>query len=441
MKKWFRFFGLSFFSNKISKESVKRGYSNAFLGFTLALVFMWVGFLFGDMLPFGVHYNNSPDFKATVHTVLANTDAARRIDAKIEDGILKAKKPGGEYTEGLLINTFESDADREVYSVNGYGVVVDTRPAGTLAEVEAYCVSNDGKNTAISYSDYLTLSDVAKLNFDFKLKYTGKELELDDETVAEYLLYLDGTGDENKSKIAELTNNLAESRISKNEFNTEIYKLYFTNYYPEITSYEATSKVPLLRNYYYHEYVSKDVGKYFFIFNDCMLGSFETKGGIKIQFYGFYSELEEGYLLLADDSADKANAAADRFIKSSFRANIGLNAYAYFVNTVTIVPFIALMLMVATLLTYSLLRLNGVESISSLGAMIKIVGSYVWFSGAVSGVLSIVIMLFANRSLINVLPPVLFFMTLVVRSIVFATAEARRHKQQSEQQKTEQTEV
>ena len=43
-------------------------------------------------------------------------------------------------------------------------------PADTFAEIEAYCVSNDGKNTVISYEDYLTLSEVARLNFDFKIR-------------------------------------------------------------------------------------------------------------------------------------------------------------------------------------------------------------------------------------------------------------------------------
>ena len=165
MKKWFRFFSLSFFSHKSAKESVRRGYTNVFLGFVLALAFLFVGFIGAQMLPFGLHYNNSPDFSATVRNVFANADVEKRIYAEIENGDLKVKKYGGEYSPGLLVNTFENDADKQIYSVNGYGVVVDSRPADTLAEIEAYCISNDGKATEISYSDYLTLSEVAKLNF------------------------------------------------------------------------------------------------------------------------------------------------------------------------------------------------------------------------------------------------------------------------------------
>ena len=151
MKKWFQFFGLSFFSHKLAKEGKKRGYTNVFLGFILALLFLWAGFVGGDMLPFGTHYDHSPDFKATVRGVFANTDLTKRIDGEIENGVLKVRKPGGEFTQSLLVNTLESDADKESYGRNGYDLVIDTRPADTLAEVEAYCVSNDGKNTVISY--------------------------------------------------------------------------------------------------------------------------------------------------------------------------------------------------------------------------------------------------------------------------------------------------
>ncbi len=441
MKKWFEFFCFGFFSHKTAREGVKRGYANVFLGFILALVFLWAGFILGYMMPFGVHYGNSPDFMATVHAALANSDADKRIYAEIENGDLKVKKHGGEYADGVLINTFESDADKEAYSVNGYNVVVDSRPANTLAEVEAYCVSNDGKNTVISYQDYLSLSDVARLNFDFKLRYTGNALELDDESVEGYRAYVDGLSNENKDATEKLAGDLAENTITESEYNRAIYELYFTNYYPEITEYESTSRVPLLRNYYYFEYISKGTKNYLFIFDDYMTGSFETRSGIDVPFYGFYSNLDDGALIAEGATQDEANASADGFIKKAFSANWFLNAYAYVMNIIILAPFIALMLMVATLLPYSILKLCGVESIASLGAMLKIVGSFVWFSGIVSAVFTVICMFFVKQSMINALPLVLFFATLAVRSVIFAVKESSLYKKQSEQREAEQTEV
>lgn len=441
MKKWFNFFCLSFFSHKISKEGARRGYVNTFLGFLLALVLLWSAFVGGEMLPFGTHYGNSPDFRATVHAVLANADADKRIEARIESGVLKMRKAGGEFSESLLINTLESDLDRQNYSVNGYSVVVDTRPADTLAEVEAFCVSNDGKNTEISYEDYLTLSDVARLNFDFKLRYTGNALLLDDGAVDAYVSYLNGQGEESIAKIQQISDDLAENKITKSEYNREIYKLYFTNYYPEIAEYESASAVPLLRNYYYHQYISKGIKNYLFIFDDYMTGSFETEGGIEISFYGFYNDLADGELIAVGAAKEDAGRSADAFIKSSFDATRVLTVYAHTMNTISLVPFIALMLLVATLLTYSVLKLGGVESITSLGAMLRIVGSYVWFSGAIAAALSVAAAFFVSRSLISVLPLVLFFVTLAVRSVIFAVKESRLYKLKQSEQEVRQTEA
>lgn len=437
MKKWFKVFSLSFFSHTIAKESAKRGYTNAFLGFVIALIFLWVGFFCGDMLPFGTHYNHAPDFMAVVRGVFANTDTNKRMDAEIEKGVLKVKKHNGQYTESLFVNTFERDADQQIYAVNGYNLVVDMRPAKTLAEVEAYCVSNDGKNMVISYEDYLTLSDVAKLNFDFRLRYTGNALELNDEVVAGYGAYLCGLQDENKDAAEKLAEDLSKNAITKAEYNRAIYELYFVNYYPEITAYESGSKVPLLRNYYYHQYISKGAEKYLFIFDDYMAGSFETKSGMSILFYGFYSDLEDGALVLPGATGEQANKAVDAFVKNAFKASGFLNGYAYALNMISLVPFIALMLMVAALLSYSVLRLRGVESVTSLGAMFKIVGSFAWFSGVIAAATSVLSAFFVQRSMISTLPLVLFFAVLAIRSILFAINESNLYMKQLEQQEAE----
>lgn len=440
MKKWFRFFSLGFFSHNMSKESVKRGYTNVFLGFILALTLLYASLVGAEMLPFGTHYQNSPDFTATVHAVLANVDVDKRVLAEISDGSLGVKNSEGEYLKDLLINTFESEADKDTYSVGGYNVIVDLRPADTLAEFEAYCLSNDGKNTEISYQDYLTLSDVAKLNFDFKLRYTGRELVLSDELVNEYREFVNGFNDESKAEAERIANELSQNKITKAEYNREIYQLYFTNYYPSIEIYESTSKVPLLRNYYLHEYISKGVDNYLFIFDDYITGSFKTEREIDIQFYGFYSDFENGPLIQEGTEQDEANSLADSFIKESFRANWIVNAYVYGVNVISLAPFIALMLLVAALLSYSILKLLGVESVLSLGAMLKIIGSFVWFSGFVAAVFAVIIAFFVNKSAITALPLVMFFAVLTIRSIVFVIKENKLHIEQSKQQ-AEQVEV
>ena len=434
MKKWIKFFSLGFFSHKLSKESTKRGYGNFLLGLLLTLIFLWVSFVGGDMLPFAAHYKNSPDFVATAHSVFANSDVNKRIEAEIENGVLKVRKHGNEYTEAILVNTFENAADKQNYSVNGYNVIIDTRPADTLAEIEAYCISNDGQNLIISYEEYLTLSTVARLNFDFKLKYTGNSLELNDEMIESYRAYVDGLSSENKTTTEALANDLAQNKITKNEYNKAIYELYFTNYYPEITQYESESKVPLLRNYYYHQYITQGTKNYLFIFDDYMAGSFETKQGIEMSFYGFYSDFEDGNLISEGASQDEANKTVDSFIKKAYSAILPLSLYAYAMNVFAFIPFIALMPMVVTLLAYSIIKLRGVETISSLGAMFKIVGSFLWISSVITILLNVILAFFVPRNMMTVLPLVLFFIILLIRTIIFVVNEAKSYMKQLKQE-------
>ena len=110
-------------------------------------------------------------------------------------------------------------------------------------------------------------------------------------------------------------------------------------------------------------------------------------------------------------------------------------------NTITLMPFVALMLMVAALLSYSLLKLWGAESISSLGAMLKIVGSFQWFSGLIAALFALIIGFLAGRGPVTSLSLVAFFLALVVRSMIFVIQEKNLYTKQSEKQSTEQTEV
>ncbi len=440
MKKWFRFFFLSFFSDKISKEGARRGYTNVFVGLIFSFVLLWLGFLGGDMLPFSAHYNNSIGFKETVRSVLASPDGDKRLSLEIEDGVLKVKNADGEYLSGSLVNTFENESDEQNYSVNGYNLVIDLRPADTIAETLAYCLSNDGKDLRITYEEYLTLSEVARLNFDFKLDYTGKALELTDELIENCISDLHSLSDENKTKTEKLRGELLENKITKSEYNRAIYELYFEKYYPEITEYETNSKVPLLRNYYYNRYIKEGKGKYLFIFDDYLAGSFETKGGIVSTFYGFFGDMENGAIVKDGATQDEAYRAVDKFIKASFNETLPINAYAYAMNVFALIPFIALMPLVVSILAYSILKLRGIESVISLGGMFKIIGSYVWFSAATSSALTVIFSFFLQRNMITAAVLVLFFITLAARSIIFAINEARAYLKRTEQQ-TEQTEA
>ena len=434
MRNWLRFFFCSFFSDKISKDGSKRGYTTFFVGLILAFAFLWAGYVGGDILPLGVRYGNSPDFMATMHTVFSNADANQRLNAEIKDGSLLVKKPDGEYSKDLLVNTFENESDREIYSKNGYNVVVDLHPADTPAEFEIRFVSNNGKDLTLTYEEYNLLNAVEKLYFDLELTYTGKALELNDETVEAYRTTLEGLNSEIKPEIDSWAKDLASNKITRSEYNRAIYELYFANYYPDITAYESSSKIPLLRNYYYHQYIGRGAENYVFIFDDYMTASFETKGGTEVSFYGFYDDMADGAIVASGASPSEANRAVDDFVKQSILSVAPLTLYAYAMNVFTLIPFFSLIPLVVVLLAYSILKLMGVESIKTFGTAFKILGSYVWFSAFISAVTTVVAAFFVPSNIVTALPPVIFFIVLAIRSIIFAVREARAYMKQLEQQ-------
>ena len=434
MRNWLRFFFCSFFSDRISKDGAKRGYTTFFVGLILAFTFLWAGYVGGDILPLGVRYGNSPDFMATMHTVFSNADANQRLNAEIKDGSLLVKKSDGEYSKDLLVNTFENESDRENYSKNGYNVVVDLHPADTPAEFEIRFVSNNGKDLTLTYEEYSLLNAVEKLYFDLELTYTGKALELNDETVEAYRTTLEGLNSEIKPEIDSWANDLASNKITRSEYNRAIYELYFANYYPDITAYESSSKIPLLRNYYYHQYISRGAENYVFIFDDYVTASFETKDGTEVSFYGFYDDMADGAIVASGASQSEANRAVDDFVKQSILSVAPLTLYAYAMNVFSLIPFFSLIPLVVVLLAYSILKLMGVENIKTFGTAFKILGSYVWVSAFISAVTTVVAAFFVPSNIVTALPPVIFFIVLAIRSMIFAVREARAHMKQLEQQ-------
>lgn len=424
MKKWIKFFFLSFFSNTQAKEGIKRGYTNVFISLMIALICICLGLIGADTLPFGAHYDNATPFKTLVRNALTCPDDTNGISVIIENDRLLASK-NGNYEKALIVDTFNNEQDKQVYANDGYQLVIDTRSADALAVVDAYCVSTDEQKTVISYEDYLTLNDVAKRNFEFKLKYTGNELVLTDITVAEFKAYLDEKGNENANALFE---KFSRNEITKSEYDRGIYELYFETYYPSIIDYESNSKVPLLRNYYFHELIGKGENRFLMIFDDCLVGSFATDGNIEVFFYGFYNSVNDGTLINSNlDNASRIKAV-DTFIKNSFKSTNELSAYIYLMNTVRLIPIIAVMVIVVTMLTSSILALKGVETCKTFGASMKVVGSFLWTAGIITAILSIIISFMVQRNLITVVTVVSFFITLLVRAVFFIVDEIKKRK-------------
>ena len=397
MKEWIKFFGLSFFSDKISKQAVRRGYSNFVLGAVLALAFLFCGILAADLLPFSAHYKNSASFSAFARNAVVG------IDLRVGSG--KISSP-------VIVDTFSVAADSSEYAMNGYNLVVDTRKADAFDDFEAYYLSNDGKKQEITVEEYETLSEVAKRNFDFKIRYTSRELVLTDELTAGHEAYLAGINSEDYKNLQK-----KKGDLSAEEYRKQVYNLYVKKYYPDLSAYENTGGAPLLRNYYYHNYVNAGAKNYLFVFDDSLVGSFETDGGLSVSFYGFYKNFPDGETFTTENEADA-------FITRSFRATAGFSSYIYLMNMLRLFPFIALMLLLVAVIAFCTFRILKSPRCTTIGGSFKIVGSYLFFGALFSAVITFVCGYFIPRNSLIIAALTSFFLILLIRTAVCLISEA-----------------
>lgn len=407
MKDWFKFVGLSFFSDKTAKQGVKHGYFTAVLCFVIAFAILICGVIAADLLPFPAHYGAAGGFKEFLYNALA--DGQNAVEVRLENGIAST-------ADGKVTDTFADEEAAAKYKVNGYNLVIDTRPADAFDDFITYCLANDGSGDRITYEEYLTLSDVAKRNFDFKVEYTPRELVLTEELTKKHEEYLSGLKAENAvaTEYTSLKNKKGE--LSAEEYARRAYLLYVKAYYPSMTAYEQTGSAPLLRNYYYHSYSQKAGKAYFYLFSDTCTGCFNTDAGHTVQFYGFYGGMADGKL-------GGTQSGVDEFIKSAFYNTSGVSAYVYVMNFIRFVPFIVLMPVIIALLAYCILSLMKSDISKKYGGCFKIVASFLLFASLVTALCTFICGYFVPRNNLFILALVLFFVIVLVRTCVLIVRE------------------
>lgn len=399
MKSWLRFFGLSFFSDKIAKEAKHRGYGNFFLGLLLTLVFIFCGLLAANFLPFVTHYNNATDFKVFAQA------AFEKLDVNVNDSHV---------AYDTVVNTFVNNDDADIYNANGYNLVVDTRPSTALDDFEAYCVYYDG-SSEITYEAYLALPDEEKINYIFNLRYTPNELVLTSELIAQYEQYLSTT--DNDSIKEQYSNLQAKGSISQEDYNASVYALYLQAYYPEITKYVSAGSAPLLRNYYYVNYInSQEVCDYLLIFEEFLVGSFHTDGDLAVTFYGLYSAKHVGNV-----SASEAGV----FFKDAFYAAVPLYVNVYLMNMFRYLPVIALIPLALAFLAWIALRAMKSQWGMRYSTLLKAEGAYLAVSALLSALVLFVCGFLVSGNLLNELPLILLSAILLIRTVFLLVYELR----------------
>lgn len=218
---WLKFYFVGFFTHSMSKEGGDRSFFNTLLSFVLTFFIVCCGLMAGYSASFGVQYNNSKDFKNFLYAAFANGDSSNRIDLSVKEGYLSA-----DIKEGERVNTLLNEGQK--YAVNGYQLIVDTRPAATTyADFSVKCKKSD--NSEIDYSVYRTLSDEDKKSYSLSVKYSGLQLNpaIKQQEYEEYLTNTESVAEE----YGKLKTDVAGGAITSEQYANSIYELYFGSYF------------------------------------------------------------------------------------------------------------------------------------------------------------------------------------------------------------------
>lgn len=228
------------------EESRDRSGGFAVLQFILMLGIITVLFAAFSIVGFQIQKNKLANAGKYFETLLEE----QGLQLSISDRNLLIN---GEAAYEKVVNTFENE-------VGEIKVIIDNRDsATTYDDFKAMCNKSDdvgNPDTMISYEEYLQLDEEAKKDYVFGIEYTGKTLEFTDEKILTYETYLSSISDkEHPAYDAEMVKTYKELRSKKEkmdikEYATELYQLYFLNYYPQITDVEQYGVAPTVRTYY-----------------------------------------------------------------------------------------------------------------------------------------------------------------------------------------------
>lgn len=395
MKEWLKIFGLSFFSDKIASRSAKRGFVIVFVSLFLSFLFFMFGYFGADIVPFSYHFEHAGDYGEFIRNAFEDGG----IDLVIENKSAKSQKK---------VNSYTSDKE---YIKNGYNLIVDTRPSDMLIEFTQVAVKGD---TRISYEEYRGLSDSEKEGYVLTLCCTDKELEITREDVGAYEAFLE-EDETAKSDYENLDKN-------SDDYSRELYYLYVKYYYGPVNSVLSGARVPVLRDYYYREYVISDNAYYFYVFDNMCAGSFKTDGGIPVVFGGYF-----------DKCSDGAVSDIGGLIKEVYYDTAGQLSISYFVSTMSQLPMLIFIPMIIGLIMWGAGKIKKDCWEKTFGGCYKIVNSFVWVSAFVTALVTFICGWFAAARVMYPLMPVIFGGLLLARTLIYCiTSSVKSAKELAE---------
>ncbi len=418
IKQWFKTYGLGFFSDRIAKDAPKFGFTGVFLSLLLSFLFILFGYFGADVAPFATHYNRAGNYKEFIHAAFNSG-----VDLTIE------KHTG---VSGKIINTYTSEEDAAAYKKNGYNLIVDTRPSNTLIEFEQVAIRNGNSENKISYEEYLSLDEQTKKDYKLGVGFSGKLLEITPEMTAKHTAYMEQVSDQTSGRYSKdgaadyrkLKENKAD--YSEEEYSKELYYLYVRYYYTNVGSVYGSAKAPVLRDYYYANYITKGNAYYFYVFDDMCAGSFETDNGVPVVFGGFFGKCADGKV-----------TDIDAFITDTYYATAGNTVVSYFVSTMSQLPLLIFIPLILGLLTWGIGKAvkDGWEK--SFAGCYKIVNVFVWTSALITSLIVFICGFVASARILYNFIPVIFGGVLLIRLAIFCTVSTVKNRKRLAQSRQE----
>ena len=410
MKEWSKSFFGSFFSNKIARDVTDRSIWQSILSFVLAVILLFLGSVAGVFAAFPVHFKQSSDFRSFLNAAFNNEDG-NGLSLQIRSGLASCSAAND--SDGV-INTYKYDGDRTRYSLNGYNLIVDTRPTATnFNDFKVSCKKSD--NTEIPYESYKLLSSKEKEDYRLSLVYGENEVAFDAAKIEEYCDYLStyATGETLKKFNAIVK----DGTVAEADY-PELYCLYFNEYYPDFADYDSFGVAPTMRSYYIDKYLSADedgkyYDKYLIVLEDIVFSSWYTDRGTLQTLSGYYSKKD---ITLSNPTDSEIYG----FVTTTFKAGANIVIVNYLINYL----FASMALIAAWLLISLLMSVVGWAGkktpLRSYGKSFKTVGSFALISSLPAIIVSFICGFFLSKTACFVLSLAIFCATLLVRSIVYA---------------------
>lgn len=381
MRDWLEYFFLSFFTDKRTQEANKRSLLNAFGCFFLSLTILLCLLMGGYMAAMPSHYRSADGYRQALYAVLGNAD---RI-VKTENGFFSFTD---EQNNAVVINTF---ADK---NADACEFIIDTRDIQSLfVEFSIQYRHSDG--TALSYEEYLALSEEERKNYTFSANYTNTPLAFNDELLSSYAKTVEGTeNDELRQQYSELLDRKQE--LSQEAYAIALYELYVKAYYPaDVQALDLYSFAPTLYTYYEHLTAQVGAAQFFAMYRDLVYSQFTGDGDIRYSISAAPEEMEDRLLSQQDENATKV--CVNNFILDAFQASAQKILIEYIFNFVKLSSLLILGSLLLATLPWLLFKFTKNPKLSAYFTSFKILHLYTPMAALIGGLAGFVLSWSAGR--------------------------------------------